>query len=102
MTNGPFFHADLTGSGEGVFENTEIFTATEDVLCKGKECSSTLVNSPPALQSAEIIGFAHEGVRHGHAVIFMQHHNYGSINTKVCVCGMCVCGGRLGRNLAKC
>lgn len=33
------------------------------------------------LQSAEITGFVHEGVRHGHAIIFMQHHNYSSINT---------------------
>lgn len=52
-----------------------------DALNTGKECKITLVNSPSPLQSAEIIGFKDESVRHGHAIIFTRHHNYSGINS---------------------
>lgn len=52
-----------------------------DTLNTGKECKITLVNSPSPLQSAEIIGFEDESVRHGHAIIFTRHHNYSGINS---------------------
>lgn len=52
-----------------------------DALNTGKECKPTLVNSPSSLQSAEMIGFEDESVRHGHAIIFTRHHNYSGINS---------------------
>lgn len=52
-----------------------------DALNTGKECKITLVNSLSPLQSAEIIGFKDESVRHGHAIIFTRHHNYSGINS---------------------
>lgn len=52
-------------------------------LNTGKECKITLVNSPSPLQSAEIIGFKDESVRHGHAIIFTRHHNYSGINSNM-------------------